>query len=124
MEGESAFGQWLKGRRKHYGYTQRELAEIVGCSSVTIEKIEEGKNRPSRQLAELLGQALGVATPDYETFVRFARGLARPAEQGLDAIGVHAAQAVPEVAQNSPVTARHYPNLPGHCYRWLAGKGL
>src|SRR5690348_13739303 len=110
MDGENAFGQWLKGRRKQYGYTQRELAEIIGCSPVTIEKIEEGKNRPSRQLAELLARALGVEDAEAEAFVRFARSaLSHP---GANGAAVGALQ--PQPGHRTDQLARHYPTLPGH----------
>ena len=63
MEGEQTFASWLKQRRKALDLTQADLARLVGCAVVTLQKIEEGRRRPSKQVAELLAQHLEVA-PD------------------------------------------------------------
>ena len=49
-----SFGAWLKRRRKALDLTQDALAQLVGCSVVSIRKFEGDTQRPSRQLAELL----------------------------------------------------------------------
>jgi predicted ATPase/DNA-binding XRE family transcriptional regulator len=69
-----SFGQWLRHRRRELDLTQEELAHQVGCAPITIRKIEAEEMRPSKQLAELLGKALGVPAEEREGFVRFARG--------------------------------------------------
>ena len=43
------FGAWVKSRRKAHDWTQADLADQVGCSVKTIEKIEGGALRPSKQ---------------------------------------------------------------------------
>lgn len=68
------FGEWLKLRRIELDLTQAELAGRVGCSVHTLRKIEAGVRRPSKQLAALLAQSLGISTEDQSTFVRVARG--------------------------------------------------
>src|SRR5438105_12794978 len=73
-----SFGHWLKQRRKALDLTQERLADRVGCSLPTIEKIESGERRPSRQIAELLAGCLGVAPEEISSFVRFARGEHHP----------------------------------------------
>jgi transcriptional regulator with XRE-family HTH domain len=40
MEGNTSFGYWVRRRRKALDLTQEELARQVGCSPVTIRKIE------------------------------------------------------------------------------------
>src|SRR5262245_44225554 len=72
-----SFGAWLKRRRKALDLTQDALAQLVGCSVVSIRKFESDTQRPSRQLAELLAQRLQLPAEEYATFVQFAR-------QGLD----------------------------------------
>ncbi len=67
------FSQWLKQRRKTLDLTQPELARLVGCAVVTIQKIEEGRRRPSKQVAELLATHLGVAVAERTAFLAFAR---------------------------------------------------
>ncbi len=54
MDSEVSFGLWLKRRRKALDLTQDSLAQRVGCSLATIQKIESDERRPSRQIAELL----------------------------------------------------------------------
>ena len=58
---EISFSEWLRERRSALDVTQWELAERVGCSRETIQKIEIGARRPSRQVAELLAACLGAS---------------------------------------------------------------
>ncbi|HET9494149.1 MAG TPA: helix-turn-helix domain-containing protein [Chloroflexia bacterium] len=73
MDVATTFGEWLRARRKEFGYTQEELADMVGCSPATIRKIESGDRRPSRQMAELLAEYLEVPQEDRAAFIRMAR---------------------------------------------------
>jgi transcriptional regulator with XRE-family HTH domain len=68
------FGQWLRQRRRSFDLTQTELARRVGCSVVTIRKIEIGERRPSREMAALLADILGVMVDEQAKFIQFARG--------------------------------------------------
>ena len=70
----TSFGQWLRQRRKALDLTQEDLAERVGCSDVTIRKIEAGVRRPSKQIAELLVSCLKIPAEEQEALVTFARG--------------------------------------------------
>lgn len=72
MSTEPGFGIWLMQRRKELGLTRKELARGVGCSPVTIYKIESGQRRPSRQIADLLAEFLGVPSDQLPLFARFA----------------------------------------------------
>jgi transcriptional regulator with XRE-family HTH domain len=63
MDLDTPFGLWLKRRRKALDLTQDALAQRVGCSLATIQKIEADERRPSRQIAELLAQALEIHPP-------------------------------------------------------------
>src|SRR5215207_3266984 len=105
MDVATTFGEWLRARRKEFGYTQEELADMVGCSPATIRKIESGDRRPSRQMAELLAEYLEVPQEDRASFIRMARSepggpMAVP-RLGAFANG-HASQAEPE--QESPAS--------------------
>lgn len=55
------FGAWLQQRRKALDLTQDDLARRGGRSLSAIRQIENGKRRPSRQVAELLADHLRVA---------------------------------------------------------------
>ncbi len=68
-----AFGHWLSQYRKHRDLTQQDLARLVGYSVETIKKIEEGKRRPSRQVAERLASSLQIPPQEWPLFVTFAR---------------------------------------------------
>jgi transcriptional regulator with XRE-family HTH domain len=74
MDPTYSFGETIKQRRKALGLTQPELAEGVHCSAVTIKKIEADQRRPSRQLAQLLAQALAVPDDQVDLFIDCARG--------------------------------------------------
>ncbi|MDQ6693080.1 MAG: LuxR C-terminal-related transcriptional regulator [Chloroflexota bacterium] len=74
MGNTEQFGTWLKERRKQSDLTQAELAGQVGCSPETIQKLETGKRRPSKQMSELLATALDIAGDDLPAFLRSARG--------------------------------------------------
>jgi predicted ATPase/transcriptional regulator with XRE-family HTH domain len=69
-----SFGYWVLRRRKALDLTREELATRVGCAPETIKKIERDERRPSRQIAELLANALGVLPEEYEHFLQSARG--------------------------------------------------
>ena len=60
MTSPQPFGEWLRHRRRELDLTQDALARQVGCARVTIRKLEADETRPSKQLAELLAEQLGV----------------------------------------------------------------
>lgn len=103
MQGAASFGFWLRERRKSLDLTQEELALTVGCSLETIQKIEGGSRRPSKQMSELLAQSLGVPGEEREALVRFARGDSNAKGEGLQPIGGHGGR-LP--AQLSPLIGR------------------
>src|SRR6478609_11135077 len=89
--GGTAFGLWLKLRRKAIGLTQKELAERVECSTVTIEKIESGERKPSSQIAELLAECFDIPADERRAFVEFARSsLSSPRLEELTQADNHA----------------------------------
>lgn len=77
-----SFGSWVRRRRKALDLTQQGLASRVGCSVATIVKIESDERRPSRQIAELLGQHLQIPPEQQEQFLRVARK-----EKNVDTLG-------------------------------------
>ncbi|MEM7336752.1 MAG: tetratricopeptide repeat protein, partial [Chloroflexota bacterium] len=56
------------------GLTRVKLANSVGCSPITIKKIERDERRPSVQIAELLAEHLQLPNPHKVNFLRKARG--------------------------------------------------
>jgi predicted ATPase/DNA-binding XRE family transcriptional regulator len=70
---ETSFGGWLKQQRRSLDLTQKDLARQVGCSEITIRKIEADEYRPSKQLASLLAEHLHIPSEEQGAFVEFAR---------------------------------------------------
>ncbi|MDQ6695129.1 MAG: helix-turn-helix domain-containing protein [Chloroflexota bacterium] len=68
-------GSWLRQRRKALDLTQDSLAERVGCSRASIQMIEQGQRKPSRQVAELLAEALLIPEAERDAFLARARGM-------------------------------------------------
>jgi predicted ATPase/transcriptional regulator with XRE-family HTH domain len=85
-----SFGNWVRRRRKALDLTQQELADRVGCSVATIVKIEADERRPSRQVADLLGQHLQIPPEQQEQFLKVARQ-----EKGVDTLGEEPVTASP-----------------------------
>src|SRR6266508_3502906 len=73
MNSTASFGRWLKLRRLALDLTQSDLGQLVGCSAMTIRKIEADERRPSRQLAERLAPHLAIASEDRAGFLKAAR---------------------------------------------------
>ncbi len=74
MKEEFAFGHWLKQRRKRLDLTQEKLAGRIGCATSTLQKIEAGKRRPSRDFAGRIAAVLNVEPDKRPAFIAFARG--------------------------------------------------
>jgi len=54
----------MRTRRLELGYTQVELAAIVGCSQGNVTNLETGRNKPSLQLAIAIAKALRSSVAD------------------------------------------------------------
>jgi predicted ATPase/transcriptional regulator with XRE-family HTH domain len=74
---ETTLSVWIKQRRRALDLTQEDLADLVACSTITIQKIESGERRPSRQVARRLAECLQLSIDEQDDFVRLARGEAR-----------------------------------------------
>ena len=70
---DALFGQLVRKHRSMLGLTRQELAARVGCSAVTIRKIEAGERRPSRQMAGLLADHLVRGKSDRAALLAAAR---------------------------------------------------
>ncbi len=69
----ATFAQWLKRSRRMLDLTQEELAERIGYASPTLQKIERGARRPSRELAERLADTLAIPEHERPRFLQLAR---------------------------------------------------
>ena len=81
-----SFGYWLRLKRKALDLTREGLAERVGCSAATIQKLEEEERRPSAQIVERLAEIFNIPSNEQFGLLRFARGELRsaPAETRED----------------------------------------
>ncbi len=75
MTDDISFGQLVRKHRSMLGLTREELATRVGCSTVTIRKIESGERRPSRPMAQLLTDHLVRGRSERAAFLAAARYL-------------------------------------------------
>lgn len=57
-------GQRLKAIRESRGYSQEELAELVGVSTLQLYRYESGKNDATGEVISQFAKVLGV-TADY-----------------------------------------------------------
>lgn len=94
---EISFGEWLHRRRRLLDLTQQALADQVGCAHITLRRIESGTLKPSRELALILLEKLGVPRAQREGWLPFARGLS----------------GIPE-APADPFASKPITNLPTH----------
>jgi len=76
MDGERSFGLWVRRRRRELGLTQAALADMVGCSAVTVRKLEADERRASDQMAERLARFLEIGPNERAAFLSAARGAA------------------------------------------------
>ena len=74
MPKEISFGTWLRQRRRMLDLTQRALADQVGCAEITVRQMEADALKPSKGLAEILLERLGIPQFERPEWVAFARG--------------------------------------------------
>ena len=111
MDDYASFGYWLRRRRKALDLTQDELAQQVGCSGITIRKIEADERRPSRQIAERLATVLGIPSEERAAFLKAAR-----AELSADRLhNPVAAPAIPATETHEPTGVMPVPAPSARC---------
>jgi len=107
MDHTDSFGEWLRQRRQALDLTRDQLAQAAGCSVSALRKIETDERRPSRQLAELLANCLGILPGERLTFLQVARGLLHVERLGTPfpaAAPLWARPAAPRPASNLPIS--------------------
>lgn len=55
------FGKWLKEQRLNLGLTQKELANLLGLTSVTINNFESGKRTAGLSAMKKLSDFFGIS---------------------------------------------------------------
>lgn len=56
----ASLGRAIRNRRKALGYTQRELADYCGCSTVYLSRLENGKETAELGIAIRVVNTLGM----------------------------------------------------------------
>jgi predicted ATPase/DNA-binding XRE family transcriptional regulator len=75
MQEEISFGIWLRKQRQALDLSRQAFANQVGCAEVTLRRIEGGTLKPSKELANLLLEKLGIPETERPQWIDFARGL-------------------------------------------------
>lgn len=71
----------LINARKSKGYTQSDLAELVGISRAYLANIERGEHDPSLKVAQSIAKHLGIST-DKIFFERNVRKMSKSSSMG------------------------------------------
>ena len=62
----TSFGEAIRKRRRELGYTQRELADYCGCSTVYLSRLENGKETAELGIALRAASTLGIDLIAFE----------------------------------------------------------
>ena len=55
----------IRWARTQLGFTQKELAEAVGCHALTIYRLEKSIRPPTVNMLYLIAKAMGLALEDF-----------------------------------------------------------
>ncbi len=75
MQEEISFGVWLRRQRRTLDLSRKAFASQVGCAEVTLRRIEAGTLKPSKELASILVEKLGIPESERSQWISFARGI-------------------------------------------------
>src|SRR5258707_1548259 len=75
MKEDLSFGKWLRQRRRTLDLSQQAFADQATCARITLSRIEADTLKPSKELALILLQKVGIPQNERDQWVRFARGL-------------------------------------------------
>ena len=76
--GRFTFGKWLRQKRRALDLTQEAFADQIGCARITLRRIESDALKPSKELALVLLEKVGIPKSDCAAWLPFARGLGDP----------------------------------------------
>ncbi len=78
MSHSDSVGHLIRHTREMLDLTQKELASEIGCSAITIRKIEAGERRPSKHLARKLAESLKISASKVPHFMEIVRAMDLP----------------------------------------------
>ncbi len=70
------FGKWLRQQRRTLDLTQEAFADQIGCARITLRRIESDALKPSKELALILLEKVGIPKSERQAWLPFTRGLA------------------------------------------------
>src|SRR5687767_7693260 len=76
MQEQISFGTWLRKQRRALDLSRQAFANQVGCAEVTLRRIEAGTLKPSKELANILLEKLGISETERPGWISFVRGSA------------------------------------------------
>ena len=65
IEQKSEVGAYIAGLRYRDGYTQKRLAEILGCTQTLVSRLENGSRKPTEELIRKMAK---LFKSHYEAF--------------------------------------------------------
>ena len=74
MQSDISFGVWLRRQRRALDLSRRAFANQVGCAEVTLRRIEVGTLKPSKELASIIIEKIGIPEAERPQWISFARG--------------------------------------------------
>jgi len=74
-------GVWIQALRKERGYTQKQLGDMLGFSSITIQNYEKGRRKPSIDVLYNISKVLGVDAGVFFKDIKLANDLSKQAIQ-------------------------------------------
>ena len=83
MKKEISFGTWLYKKRRSMDLSRKAFADQVGCAQVTLRRIENDTLKPSKELALILLEKVGIPEHERPQWVQYARGLAGYPEKNV-----------------------------------------
>src|SRR5215216_4251929 len=86
MQEKISFGYWLRKQRRVLDLSRQAFADQVGCAEVTLRRIEMGTLKPSKELALILLENIGIPEAKRQEFVRFARGLSTVPQKSIQEV--------------------------------------
>src|SRR5215216_1798601 len=75
MQEEISFGTWLRKQRRALDLSQQAFANQVGCAPISLRRIEAGTLKPSKELANIILEKIGIREAERPQWISFARGL-------------------------------------------------
>jgi|HubBroStandDraft_5_1064220.scaffolds.fasta_scaffold00599_13 tetratricopeptide (TPR) repeat protein/transcriptional regulator with XRE-family HTH domain len=106
-----SFGEFLRARRRAVGLSQEELAERSELSVRSVSDLERGRTaHPHPRSARMLADALGLTSPDRETFLAVAATGSCPGPETAELAAIAAAPTAARAAvpRQLPVDVCHF----------------